>query len=176
MGGRREEPGGQRARPAHCGPAFSSPSSRSASPRRNPLFLGRGSRRGVPGAEAFGGSTPFLSRFSFLSLAPPRGQPQLLGCISTAVMVVEGHGDLKCKRKPSSRDSGTEELRKGPRGQRSVSESVFCLFFSSSLLLCPAGIRQHGRIKLTETLNFQPEGQQRRPLGAKSVPGCGESL
>lgn len=89
-------------------------------PQEKPLFLRKGWRRRVLGTEEFGGSTRFLSFFSLLSLAPPQGQPQLPGGISTAVMVVAGTRGPKMQAKTLLAGLGAEELRTGPRGPEGV--------------------------------------------------------
>lgn len=101
-------------------------------PQEKPLFLRKGWRRRVLGTEEFGGSTRFLSFFSLLSLAPPQGQPQLPGGISTAVMVVAGTRGPKMQAKTLLAGLGAEELRTGPRGPEGVgASSAFSLTFRS---------------------------------------------
>lgn len=110
-------------------------------PQEKPLFLRKGWRRRVLGTEEFGGSTRFLSFFSLLSLAPPQGQPQLPGGISTAVMVVAGTRGPKMQAKTLLAGLGAEKLRTGPRGPEGVGA---CPPPSRSLSapLCPAGMQR----------------------------------
>lgn len=145
----------------------------SPEPQENPLFLGRGSRRGVPGAEEFGGEHPIS--FSFSLFSPQRHPRASLGCWAAFLWQRwwrQGHGDLKCKRKPSSRDSGTEELRKGPRGQEGVGERPLPCLWLFSLALASRRLAAQEE-KVDRNTEFLARGLEKKALGNQECRGAG---